>query len=68
MENIEKIQQNEVYQQILKDSYGGILYNVANRDKYDVAELIKIWDSMTPSEQGASGGIMKGAMNFVKGN
>jgi CCR4-NOT transcriptional regulation complex NOT5 subunit len=65
---MQAIQNNEVYKQILKDSFGGIMYNVANRNKYDTAELLKLWDSLSAGEQSASGGIMSGAINFIKGN
>lgn len=63
-----QIENNEVYKQILADSFGGVMYNVANRDKYDTAELLALWGRMTPAEQSAVGGIMKGAINFVQGN
>ena len=44
---IEKIENNEVYKEILKDSFGGVMYNVANQNKYDtyikqVKEKIKL--------------------------
>lgn len=64
---METIQNNEVYKQVLKDSFGGVMYNVANRDKYDSAELIGLWDNLPAGEQSAAGGIMKGAISFLKG-
>lgn len=66
MATIQQIESNEVYQEVLKDSFGGVLYNVANRDKYDSEEVLKLWDQLSPSEQSAAGGIMKGAMHFLK--
>ena len=51
--------------QVLKDAYGGIMYNVANRDKYDTVELLAIWDSLTASEQENADGLIKGAINFL---
>lgn len=68
MEAIKVIEENETYKQILKDSFGGVLYNVANRDKYDSAEVLQLWAALTPQEKDAVGGIMKGAINFVEGN
>lgn len=62
---IKELQENEVYKQILKDSFGGVLYNVANRNKYDTTEVLKLWNEMTPQEQSSAGGIMTGAINFI---
>ena len=59
------IEENPVYKQILADSFGGIMYNVANRDKYETSELLRLWDSMTPAGRESSGGIMAGAISFV---
>jgi len=52
--------------QVLKDAYGGVMYNVANRDKYDTAELLAIWDGLDASEQESAGGLITGAINFLK--
>lgn len=59
---------NPVYKQVMADSFGGIMYDVANHNKYDSTELLKEWDSLTPGEQSAMGGIVQGAINFLKGN
>ena len=66
MESIKAIEANPFYQQILADSFGGIMYDVANRGKYDTAEIVKLWAQLTPAEQESTGGIMKGAFNFIK--
>ena len=68
MEKREQIKANEVYKQVIKDAYGGAMYNVANRGKYDDKEIISIWQSMTQSEKDGSDGILKGAMGFLLGN
>lgn len=68
LQRINEITENEVYKQVIKDSMGGIMYNVANRGKYDSAEVLELWDSLTPQEQGAVNGIVKGAINFLRGN
>ena len=65
---LQEIEENETYKQVLKDSFGGVLYNVANQDKYDSAEVLRLWDNLTPQEQNAAGGIMTGAIGFLKGN
>ena len=65
MNTINTIKNHPVMIQVLKDAYGGIMYNVANRDKYDTVELLAIWDSLTASEQENADGLIKGAINFL---
>jgi hypothetical protein len=65
METITKITSNPVYKKVLADSFGGVMYNVANRDKYDTTELVKLWNSASPAEKESAGGILKGAMHFL---
>jgi hypothetical protein len=67
METLEKISNNANYKQILADSFGGVMYNVANRDKYDTTEILALWNSLADNVQDSAGGIMKGAMNFISG-
>lgn len=67
-DKLEELTDNEVYKQVLRDSFGGVLYNVANQGKYDSTEVLELWDNMTPQEQGAVNGIIKGAINFLQGN
>ena len=66
MTTIQQIEQHPTYKQILADSFGGIMYDVANRGKYDTAEIIELWEQLTPAERDSVGGIMKGAFNFIK--
>ena len=66
MTTIQQINQHPTYKQILADSFGGIMYNVANRGKYDTAEIVELWEQLTPAERDSVGGIMKGAFNFIK--
>ena len=66
MTTIETIQQHSVYKQILADSFGGVMYDIANRGKYDTAEIVKLWERLTPAEREGVGGIMEGAFNFIK--
>ena len=66
MTKTQQIEQHPVYKQILADSFGGIIYDVANRGKYDTAEIVELWERLTPAERDSVGGIMKGAFNFIK--
>ena len=66
MNTIELIKNNNVYKQILADSYGGVIYNTSNRNKYDTKELLKLWDQLGNNKEMA-GGIMAGAINFIQG-
>ena len=65
---LQDIEQNEVYKQVISESYGGVIYNVANRTKYDTKELLEMWDSLTPAERENANGITTGAMNFLQEN
>lgn len=66
MSKLQTILNDPVYQQVVRESFGGVMYNVANRSKYDAEEIIKTWDSMTPAEKESAGGVTKGALNFLK--
>ena len=65
---IKNIENNEVYQQVLSDSFGGVMYDVSNLEKYPSSQILKWWDEMTPSQKESSGGVMKGAISFLKGD
>ncbi len=65
MEKLNQILENPVYKQVVADSFGGVMYNVANRDKYDDKEIVDIWNSMSDYEQSLANGIAKGAMQFL---
>ena len=66
MTTIQQIEQSPVYKQIMADSFGGIMYDVANRGKYDTAEIVELWEQLTPAERDSVSGIMEGAFNFIK--
>lgn len=68
MNTIEQIKANPVYQQIIKDAFGGVIYNVANRDKYDTKEIMALWDGLLPAQRESQDGIIKGAFHFLKGD
>lgn len=62
------IENHPVYKQVLNDSFGGIMYTAGKHTIYDSADIIIAWDNMSESDQNACGGIMKGAMGFLKGD
>lgn len=66
MNKLEQIQEHPVYKQILADSFGGVMYNVANRGKYQTVNLESLWQALTPAERESAGGITKGVFNFLK--
>jgi DNA-dependent RNA polymerase auxiliary subunit epsilon len=66
--NPENIAQHPVMQEILADSFGGVMYNVANRDKYDTVQLLALWESLTPAEREHYDGCVTGAIAFIKSN
>ena len=65
MQKREQITENPVYKQVISDACGGVLYNVANRNKYADKEIIRIWKSMTECEKECCDGIITGAMQFL---
>jgi len=66
MNTIQTVKNHPVMIQVLKDAYGGVMYNVANRNKYDTAELLAIWDGLDACEQEGADGLVRGAINFLK--
>jgi len=64
---IDNIKNHATMQAILADSFGGVMYNVANQGKYDTSDLLEQWGKLTPSEKEGAGGIIKGAINFIQG-
>jgi len=63
--NIQKLKDNETLKAILRDSMGGIMYNVANKNKYDSVELLKVYNSLNQEEKETLGGIIEGAIKFI---
>ncbi len=61
------IENHPTYKKVLSDSFGGIMYNVANKNKYEANDIITAWDDMTESQRSVAGGIMEGAIGFLKG-
>lgn len=65
---MDKIKNSEVLKEVLADSFGGVLYNLENRDKYNTDELLKDWNELTESQQASFDGCVNGAINFLQGN
>ena len=68
MKNLEALRNNEEFKRVLADSFGGIMYDVANKEKYNTKQILAIWDSLSPCEQESAGGIVRGAIHFIQGN
>jgi len=68
MEKLEQLKKNEVLKEIIADSFGGIMYDSANKNKYNTKELLNLWDSLDGGEKGSVGGIIKGAIQFIRGD
>jgi len=71
METIQLIKNHPTYKEILKDSFGGVMYNVANQGKYDevgTLEIKALWQSLDEGQKDMAGGIMEGAMGFLNEN
>lgn len=66
MNTTEQIKSNAVYKQVLADSFGGVMYNVANRGKYDTTTIMGLWNNMTPVDRNSVDGIMRGAFSFLR--
>jgi hypothetical protein len=62
-----EITNDPLYKQILDDSMGGIMYNVADYTKYNKEDLQKLyskWEKLKNKD--SANGITKGAMDFIK--
>ena len=59
METIQQIQNDPTYQEVLSDSFGGIMYNVANEGKYETEHLEVLYKLLDESERESLDGIMK---------
>ena len=65
-EKIELIKNDETYQEILAESFNGVMYDMSKKGTYNTEYIETIWNDMTPSEKDISGGIMKGVFNFIQ--
>lgn len=65
-EKIELIKNHPVMEEVLKDSFWGILYNVANLWKYNSSEILSIYGELSNSEKESLDWITKGAIHFLQ--
>lgn len=68
LKKLERFENHPVLKEIIKDAYGGVIYDVDNRNKYDTKELLELHDSLSPVEKESLNRIITGAINFIKGN
>ena len=66
MSGIEKIKNHPVIKQVLKDSFWGVIYDEANRWKYDTEEVLFLWEKLNGSEKESVGWIIKWAIDFLQ--
>jgi len=59
------IKNHPTMKQVLAESFGGVMYNVANQGKYDTIDLMEQWNRLTASEKESMNGIINGAINFL---
>lgn len=62
---LEDLQSHPIYKKILDESMGGVMYNEADKGKYDVSELLEIWNSLDAGQRESAGGITKGLIGFI---
>ena len=63
---IQAIENNHIYQRVLRDSMGGVMYNSKNIGKYPADEILHLWDCLTDAQRETADGIMKGVIDFLK--
>lgn len=68
LETVSKIKNHPIYKQIMADNCGGLIYDIANRNKYDTLEILTLWNSLSEARRESCDGIIKGAMSFIQGN
>lgn len=71
MEKIREIENNDLMKRILKDSFGGVMFNISEgaTDKYstnDLKELYCLYNDLKGYEKERLNGALIGAINFVK--
>lgn len=61
---IELIQENETYQKIVKDSFGGVMYS-KKPDEYDQTKIEELLVLMKSVDQDSMNGVMSGVLHFI---
>ena len=62
--SIELILENETYQQIVKDSFGGVMYS-KKPDEYDETKISELLTLMKSESIDAMDGVMSGVFHFI---
>ena len=62
---IKEIENNKTYNQVLEDSFGGLIYNTQNKGKYQDEDLFNLIDELGVKKEMVNG-IMRGAINFIE--
>ena len=65
---VQELKDNAEFKKVLADSFGGVMYNMANIDKYNTEEILALWNRIPKATQGGVDGIVEGAINFLMGN
>ena len=62
-----EIKEMNTYKQIVKDSFGGVMYNVANKEKYnkDINKKFKQLEKMGFDIWNTTDGIFRGVYTFI---
>lgn len=63
---LQAIKENETFKQILKDSFGGIMYTEGTQKKYNSTEILNLWESLPNTYKEYAGGIVSGVFRFLK--
>jgi len=64
---LQRIKDNDIYKKIVKNSFGGAMFNVSDANKYDISEIWDLWSNhLTDSEKNNVDGVLKGVFGFIK--
>jgi len=64
---VNEIKAMDTYKEIVKDSFGGVMYNVANKDRYDkdINKKFKELEKMDFDIWHTTDGIFRGVYTFI---
>jgi len=57
---------DENYKSIIKESYGWIMYDLANKNKYNTKKILWLWDILTEWEKDACDWIINWLFDFIQ--
>ena len=66
---LEQIKESNSYKLLIKESFGGVMYNGNKLPDYQKTsqDIIELWDSLPSDFQQSQDGIVTGAMRFLSG-